>query len=124
VFVVRLIGLSGWDRWFGLAALTVVIPMLYLLGRGIKDDRPAIYFVWIAVVLVFQAVEFMLDFVLWLDFRGTTSIVIPYVVLFFAALGGLLGLTSQAGRHWIWAAGPLFLIVGILAFASRFRTGI
>ena len=124
IFTTRLAGLEGWDRCLGGVALTVVIPMAYLLWRGFRDRRQALYFVWIGSVLLFQVVELMLDYVLALDFRNTTSILVPYVVSFFAALGGLLGLASEAGRRWIWIAGPLFIIVAVLAFVSRFATGV
>lgn len=124
LFAARLAGWDGWDRVFGAIALLVILPMIYLLARARRDRRPRLYFVWIGVVIAFQLVEFTLDYALALDFRRTDAIVIPYVVLFFASMGALVGLASQAGRVWVAIAGPLFLLVGALAFISRISTGL
>jgi hypothetical protein len=124
VFTARLAGWDGWDRGFGIVALLVALPATYLLVRALGGGRPLLYFIWIAVILLFQLVELLLDYVFAVDFRHNTTVVIPYVMLFFAAMGALIGLASQAGRAWVMITGPLFLVVAALTFVSRAVTGI
>lgn len=123
VFTARLAGWEGWDRIFGAVALLVAVPVTFLLIRAPRTGRPRLYFIWLATILLFQAVELSLDYVFAVDFRRNMAVVIPYVVLFFAAMGGLLGLASRAGKMWVWITGPLFLAVAALTFVSRAVTG-
>lgn len=123
LFVARLADWEGWDRVFGAIALLVAVPLAYLLIRG-WNSRPALYLIWIVVVIAFQLVEFLLDYAFEWDFRGQLAIVIPYVMLFFAALGALIGIAAAAGRGWMIAATALFLPVAALTFVSRAATGI
>ena len=105
-------------------AFLVVVPMVYLLGRARRHGRRAIYIIWIGTVIAFQLVELLLDYVLVLDFRDNNAIVIPYVMLFFAEMGALIGIASRAGRRWVAITGPLFLVVAVLTFVSRDVTGV
>jgi hypothetical protein len=74
-------------------------------------------------MMAFLIVELMLDYVLKIEFRQIRWLVIPYVMLFFAATGGMIGVASQAGKAWTIAAVASFLIMAILSFVQRFVTG-
>jgi hypothetical protein len=67
---------------------------------------------------------FLLDYAPGVAWRDTQWMVIAVVVLYFAALGGMIGVASLAGRPWMISAIALFFVTGILAFASRAVTGI
>ena len=104
LFTARLAGWDGGDRIFGAVALLIVVPVTYLLLRALGERRRLLYFIWIAVILLFQAVELLLDYVFAVDFRQNTAIVIPYVMLFFAAMGasdrpGVAGRKSMGDGH-------------------------
>ena len=49
--------------------------------------------------------------------------VISFVVLFFAAAGGMLGVAANAGRGWTISGVILFLVMAVLAFVQRAVTG-
>ena len=50
--------------------------------------------------------------------------VIPYVMIFFAATGGLLGVAFEAREQsWSISALVLYLLLAILAFVQRAITG-
>lgn len=51
-------------------------------------------------MLAYLVVEFMLDYVLKFEFRQSQRLVIPYVMLFFAGTGGMIGVASHAGKSW------------------------
>jgi hypothetical protein len=123
VFVVRLLGVPQVGRWVGPVEFLLAVPLVYLLVKAQQVGRPVLYYIQIGCVLAWLLVEALLDYILVLDFRGNLSIVIPYVILFFAAAGGLLGIAANAGRKWTYVALVLFFITAVLAFVQRAMTG-
>ena len=60
-------------------------------------------------MFIFLLVELLLDYVLVIEFRQVGWMVISYVMLFFAATGGMLGVAAKAGRTWTISGVILFL---------------
>jgi len=123
VFVVRLLGRPEYGHWIGPIEFLLAVPLVYLLVKAPQVDRKVLYYIQIGCVLAWLLVEALLDYILVLDFRNNLSIVIPYVMLFFAAGGGLLGIAANAGRKWTTTTLVLFFITAILAFVQRAVTG-
>jgi len=111
-------------HWIGIPILIMAFPLGYLLLRAAEFNRPIIYYIQIGVMLIWLIALFVVDYVLKYDFRQTQWMVISFVVLAFAGLGGMIGIASLAGRGWTISAVVLFLIAAILAFAQRAITGI
>jgi hypothetical protein len=111
-------------HWVGTPILLMAFPLGYLLLRAPEFNRPFLYYVQTGTMLVFLIVLFLVDYVLKYDFRQTQWMVIGYVVLAFAGMGGMIGVAAQAGRGWTISAIILFLIVAVLAFVQRAVTGI
>jgi hypothetical protein len=97
--------------------------MAYLLYTAPSLNRPAIYYLWIGLMITFVVVEFILDWLLKVDFRNVQWMVIAYVMLFFGATGGMLGVAAQAGKRWATVAAISFFAMAILAFIQRSITG-
>ena len=74
-------------------------------------------------MVVFIIVEFLVDWYPTVDFRNNLSIVIPYVMLFFGATGGMIGVASLAGKRWTLVTVITFLAMFVLAFIQRSITG-
>jgi len=123
VFILRMAGYPKAGFWIGIVELCLAVPLIWLLWRAPALQRPPLYYVQIAFVLLWLIAELLLDYILKADFRGGGPLLIGYVVLFFAASGGLIGVAFQAGKAWGIAAIALFLITGALAFIQRFVTG-
>lgn len=81
------------------------------------------YYIQVRLMLFWIGVLFLTDYVLDIEFRQTQWMVISYVVLHFAGMGGMIGVTSEAGRRWAISSVILFLIAGALAFVQRAVTG-
>ena len=111
-------------HWVEIPILLMVIPLIYLLIMAPKFKRPLLYYIQIVIMLVFLIVLFLVDYVFKYDFRQTQWMVISYVVLYFAGMGGMIGIASQAGRGWTISAVILFFITAVLAFVQRAVTGI
>lgn len=123
VFILRLVKRPGAVRWLRYFEYLLALPLIYLLIQAPVVHRATLYYIQAGFVLLWLALEWVLDDLLKLDFRHTRWMVITYVVLFFAAAGGLLGIASLAGRGWIIAAGVLFLVMAMLTFVQRKVTG-
>jgi hypothetical protein len=121
VFVSRLAGRPQIGYWLGIPLLLTAIPLGYLLAAAPAYGRPPLYYVQVGLMILFLAVEAVVDYVLRVEFRGIRWVVIPYVMLFLAGTGGMLGIASHAGRRWAIGAIILFLIMAALAFVQRAR---
>jgi hypothetical protein len=124
VFTARILGWLEIGRWIGIASSLVLIPLIYLFVIGVKTDRPKIYFVWLVLMILFLFFELIVDDILQVDFRSVNWAVIPYVMFFFAATGGMIGVAMQAGKRWTGLTCAIFLIMAVLAFVQRGITGL
>jgi hypothetical protein len=123
IFIVRLMKRPALEHGMGLALMIAAVPLVYLLAVAPSFQRPAIYYIQIGLMLAFLLVEFLLDYVLKIDFRSTRWMIIAYVMVFFSGTGGMIGVASHAGRAWAVAAVVLFLVMTALAFVQRAVTG-
>ncbi len=123
VFALRLAGIPRAGYWVGIFQLCLAVPLAYLLITAPSLERPALYYAQIALLLVWLAAELLLDYVLKIEFRHVMVLLIGYVVLFFAAGGGMIGVASMAGTGWSIAAIAAFLVSTALAFIQRLLTG-
>jgi len=124
VFVARILGLLEISRWIGFTSSLVIFPLLCLFVVGLRTSRRKIYFAWLALMILFVLFELIIDQILRVDLRSQQSSVIPYVMFFFAATGGMIGVASQAGKTWAITTGIIFLIMAVMSFVQRGITGL
>jgi len=123
IFIARLLGKPEIGHWIGIIILFSLIPLFYLLCSAKSLNRARIYYVWVGLMIIFIIVEFLVDWFPKIDFRDNLLIVIPYVMLFFGATGGMIGVASLAGKKWAIITITSFLIMAVLAFVQRQVTG-
>lgn len=123
VFAFRLLGKPHYGHWIGYFEFLLAIPLIFLLVTAPQLERPTLYYIQIACILTWLALEAFLDYILKIDFHQVRWMVISYVVLFFAGSGGLLGVATNAGQSWNIAAIVLFLVMTVLTFVQRAVTG-
>jgi hypothetical protein len=81
--------------WLGLAIpLSIVFVRYLVIGR---ETWITIYFV---CILLYMLVELLLDYVFKVDFRRRNVTHIPYIVLEYIALFGLIGISFAIDRVW------------------------
>ena len=124
IFLSRLVEKPRFENWAGWVLLLTSVPLGYLLFKAPELQREPLYYVQIGLMLAFLLVEFLLDYLLKLDFRNTRWMVIGYVTLFFGAAGGMLGVAALAGGGWTVSAVVLFFIMAALAFYQLTVTGL
>lgn len=123
LFCSRLADKPRVEHWLGLALMLALIPLIYLMVTAPSYTRPPLYYVQIPLMIVFLIVELLLDYVLKIPFREERWMVIAYVMLFFGATGGMLGVAAAAGRVWAVSGVCLFLAMAVLAFVQHAKTG-
>jgi len=123
IFLARLGDADVVERILGLLLILFVVPFGYLLISAFQLERPWIYVLQIGLMDAFLIVELLLDYVFNVPFRTVRWQTIAYVVLFFGATGGMIGVAGQAGKKWYAAAIVGFLIMSILSFVQRLITG-
>lgn len=123
LFLSRLKNMPKFEHYLGILVIMNIFPLAYLLVQSFRDKRPALYFIQIGLMIAYLFLELILDYILKIDFRQNLSIVIPYIILFFTATGGMLGVAKYAGKRWMWAASMTFLIMTALSFYQRDVTG-
>jgi hypothetical protein len=122
-FSARMIFGTQPGHWIGTPILLMVFPLLYLLIEAPKFSRPVLYYIQISIMLLWLVTLFLVDYIFKYDFRQTQWMVISYVMLYFAGMGGMIGIASHAGKGWTISSVILFLIAAVLAFVQRAVTG-
>ena len=123
VFVARLGGKPAIEHWLGLLTIGTIVPLGYLFVTGVTLHRPALYFIQVGLMIAYLIVELLLDYVYRVDFRCDRRIVIPYIILFYAGTGGMIGVAGLAGQAWLCVAVSSFLIMMALSIVQRRITG-
>ena len=124
VFITRILGWLEIERWVGFISSLVIFPLLYLFFVGLRTNRRKIYFTWLALMVLFALFELVIDQILMIDIRSAQWTVILYVMFFFAATGGMIGVASQAGKAWAITTVTIFLIMAVMSFVQRGITGL
>jgi len=106
-------------HWVGIPLLLMAFPLIYLLLRAHEVNRPFLYYLQLGIMLTWIILLYLVDFVFKVDFRQTRWMVIAFVMLYFAGIGGMVGVSALAGRGWMISAVILFLISAVLAFVQH-----
>ncbi len=123
VFLSRLLAGPRPGSWLGVPTLLMAPVLGYLLWTAPRFERPPLYYVQVGLTLLWIAVLFLLDYYPKVEFRQTQWMVVGFVMLYFAALGGMIGVAALAGRPWMLSAVALFFVTAVLAFVQRAVTG-
>ena len=75
-------------------------------------------------MILFVLFQLIVDHILRLDFRSAQWAVVPYVIFFFGATGGMIGVAAQAGKPWAIVTSFTFLIMVTLSFIQRSMPGV
>ena len=124
VFVFRLAKRPEISHTIGYFQFLLSLPLIYMLVTAPSLQRPVLYYIQSGLLLLFMVVELLLDYIYKVDFRQTGWMVISYVMLFFAATGGMLGIAAKSGQVGMISAAALFLVMAVLAFVQRAVTGL
>jgi hypothetical protein len=124
MFAARIMGWSGAALWCGILSSLILVPLIYLFTTALRTNQPAIYFIWLVLMILFTLFELVADIILKVDLRSARWSVIAYVMFFFAATGGMIGVASRAGKPWTITTVAIYLVMAAMAFVQRGITGL
>lgn len=123
IFFARLYKLEKLEYWLGILFISTILPLIFMFIKSFGSDRAGIYYIQLLLMIAFIIAELLLDYIFKIDFRQNRNIVIPYITLFYASLGGMIGIASNAGKPWPLVTAVSFLFVTALSLFVHFRTG-
>lgn len=87
-------------RIFGISWLCLGIPLLVVFIHYLRVGNELWIMIYFGLVLFYMLVELLLDYILKFDFRSQLSTHIPYIILEYIALFGLIGISFAIARTW------------------------
>ena len=88
LFIARLGKKPQIEHGLGIVIILSAVPLSYLFVTAFAIKRPVLYFIQVGLMIAYLLVEFLLDYILKVDFRQNMRIVIPYIMLFFSGTAG------------------------------------
>lgn len=122
LFLARIYKYPKIEYWLGVIFMLSIVPLTYMLIKAIESKRAIIYFVQLSLMIGFIFVEFLLDYLLKLNFRQNQNYVIPFLILFYASLGGMIGIASHSGKQWTVITVITFLLMVTVSLIMHFKT--
>ena len=119
IFLSRPAGRQRLERILGVILFVLALPAAAVAILNAVQGRSAWFVGLPALLVVFLAVELLLDYILKLDFRRT-RLLGPYLLLYYLALMGMIGYAFMvsAGYGFITLA-TYFLQLGATAYSYR-----
>ncbi len=97
MFLFRGRGRAKTGSWFGWAAVILGIPLLAAAILNASAGRPWWSYVLPGLLILYDLVEFILDYLLKFDFRRSRWLG-PYLGLYYLALMGMIGYAFAVGK--------------------------
>lgn len=111
IFIATKRARTEWRKRFGVIFVSLGIPFAIVFVDYLFNGHDLRTRVWFGFVLLYIAIEFLLDYVLKMDFRQKPISHIPYIVLEYIALFSLLGIAFSIDRACGWIVALSFWAV-------------
>ncbi len=100
-----------WRRRFGAAFIALGLPLAVVFVIYLLQARELKTLVALGCVLLYIAVEFLLDYVFKIEFRQEPIRHVPYVLLEYLSLFSLIAIAFSIDRTWGWLVSLSFWAV-------------
>ncbi len=122
IFLARIYKYPKIEYWLGIFFISSIIPLIIMFVSAFETKRELLYFIQLILMISFIILELLLDYIFKIDFRHNQSIVIPYILLFYASFGGMIGIATHSGKQWTIITVIIFLIMTVLSLFMHFKT--
>jgi hypothetical protein len=124
IFIARINRYPKTEYWLGLIFILSVFPLVYIFVKSFEFDRTNLYYIQLILMISFIIVELLLDYILKIDFRQNNTLLIPYAILFYASLGGMIGIAGQSGKQWTIITVVTYFIMVYFSWFAHYKTKI
>ena len=115
IFIAQKLGQDKLVRILGILWLWLIIPLALAFVSYWQQGRETRILVSFGFVFFYMLVELLLDYVFRVDFRARPITHVPYILLEYVALFGLIVIAFDVNRGWGWAVTICFwLLMGSL----------
>lgn len=120
VFITTKKELSTLRKIFGALFVSLGIPLTIVFINYLIAGHALRTMVPFGFILLYIAIEFLLDHILKIDFRKKPITHVPYILLEYIALFGLIGIAFSIDRTWGWIVSISFwVVIGSLIYLYR-----
>jgi hypothetical protein len=96
---------------FGILWLLVALPLVAVFIHYLTAGRDMKTLVSFGFVFLYMFVELLLDYILRIEFRENLVLHVPYIILEYAALFSLIGISFSIDRAWGYVVSICFWIL-------------
>jgi hypothetical protein len=122
IFLSRPRGMKRLERMLGLFGIGLGIPLTVALITNLRAGRAWWFWFLPGLLLAFMLVELLLDYILRIEFRQT-RLLGPYLLLYYAALMGMIGYAFQVRTAYGFATLGTYFISLLATWYSYSRVG-
>jgi len=102
---------TGLVRGLGLAVMATAVPFAVAFLHTLQTGNDSIVQVYFGFIFLYLAVELLLDFILKFDFRKSRLTHIPYILLEYLALFGIIAIAFSIHPTWGYIVSITFWIL-------------
>jgi hypothetical protein len=99
IFLSRPLGMKKLERVLGLITVSLILPIGAAVILNIQGRREWWTIVLPSILVLFLAIELLLDYILMLNFRRTRFLW-PYLLLYYLALMAMIGYSFAMGKSF------------------------
>jgi len=101
----------------GVIVISLIVPFTITLLGYVREKAERMTLISNAVILFYLCLELVLDFILRVPFREILAIHVPYIMVFYAALFSMIGVSFEKNRKMASVVIVTFLIlIGCLIY--------
>jgi hypothetical protein len=98
-------------RRLGSVVIALALPVCVMFVHSLLAGRPLRTMLYLAAILLYIGLEFVLDFILKIEFRKKPAIHIPYIIVFYAACFGFIAVSFSLDSTWGYVVSISFWIL-------------
>jgi len=109
-------------RFFGAGVIALTVPLAIIFTRYLDSRREPWIMALFAFIFLYLIVELLFDYVLKIEFRKKPILHVPYIVLFYIALGGFIGIAftiNATGGYLVSITFWMLLASLVYSFAGK-----
>lgn len=100
IFIAQKKGRLDLIKTFGTLWLSLAIPLAFVFIYYVIVGRELWIMIYFGFIFLYMLVELLLDYVFKVEFRQKWITHVPYIVLEYIALFGLIGISFSINRTW------------------------